>query len=70
MVLILAWLFLKERLRKGQLIGVIIALSGFVAAVSSSSSHLNFGSSIPLTFGGLGGNTVGFDVRRRSNIND
>jgi len=52
-VLILAWLFLKERLRKGQLVGVIIALSGFVAAVSSSSSHLDFGLSIPLTFGDL-----------------
>jgi len=52
-VLILAWLFLKERLRKGQLVGVIIALSGFVAAVSSSSSPLNFGLSIPLTFGDL-----------------
>jgi drug/metabolite transporter (DMT)-like permease len=50
-VLILAWLFLKENLRKRQLAGVIIALSGFVAAVSSSSSHLNLPLSIPLTLG-------------------
>jgi drug/metabolite transporter (DMT)-like permease len=50
-VLILAWLFLKEKLRKRQLAGVVIALSGFVAAVSSSSSHMNLLLSIPLTFG-------------------
>jgi drug/metabolite transporter (DMT)-like permease len=50
-VLILAWLFLKEKLRKRQLAGVFIALSGFVAAVSSSSSHLDLPLSIPLTFG-------------------
>jgi len=50
-VLILAWLFLKEKLRKRQLAGVIIALSGFVAAVSSSPSHLNLLLSIPLTLG-------------------
>jgi drug/metabolite transporter (DMT)-like permease len=50
-VLILAWLFLKEKLRKKQLAGIIIALSGFVAAVLSSSSQLNLLLSIPLTFG-------------------
>jgi len=50
-VLILAWLFLKEKLRKRQLAGVMIALSGFVAAVSSSPSHLNLLLSIPLTLG-------------------
>ena len=51
MVLILAWLFLKEKLRKKQLAGVIIALSGFLATVSSSSLKLSLLFSIPLTFG-------------------
>ncbi|MGA8082960.1 MAG: DMT family transporter [Candidatus Nitrosopolaris sp.] len=50
-VLILAWLFLKEKLRKKQLAGVIIALSGFLATVSSSSLQLSLLFSIPLTFG-------------------
>ncbi|MFZ0510062.1 MAG: DMT family transporter [Candidatus Nitrosopolaris sp.] len=50
-VLILAWLFLKEKLRKRQLVGVIIALSGFFATVSSSSLQLSLLLSIPLTFG-------------------
>lgn len=50
-VVILAWLFLKEKLRKKQLAGIIIALSGFVAAVLSSSSQSNLLLSIPLTFG-------------------
>jgi len=50
-VLILAWLFLNEKLRRLQLAGVIIALIGFFSAVSSGS--LNFGSALPfsLTFG-------------------
>jgi drug/metabolite transporter (DMT)-like permease len=39
-VLILAWLLLKERLRKIQLVGVIIALLGFFATVSSRSLDL------------------------------
>ncbi len=51
MVPILAWLFLKEKLRKKQLAGAIIALSGFLATVSSSSLKLNLLFSIPLTFG-------------------
>ena len=51
MVLILAWLFLKEKLRKKQLAGAIITLSGFLATVSSSSLKLNLLFSIPLTFG-------------------
>jgi len=40
-VLTLAWFFLKEKLRKMQIIGVIIALSGFLATVLSSSLQLN-----------------------------
>lgn len=50
-VLILAWFLLKERLRRLQLVGVIITLIGFFSAVSSGS--LNFNSAIPisLTFG-------------------
>ncbi len=50
-VLILAWFFLKEKLRKMQLIGVIIALSGFLATVLSSSLQLNLQLSTSLTFG-------------------
>lgn len=50
-VLILAWLFLKEKLRKKQLAGVIIALSGFLATIASSSLQLSLLFSIPLTFG-------------------
>jgi drug/metabolite transporter (DMT)-like permease len=50
-VVVLAWLFLKERLRKKQLAGVVIALSGFLATVSSSSLRLTLLFSIPLTFG-------------------
>jgi drug/metabolite transporter (DMT)-like permease len=50
-VVVLAWLFLKERLRKKQLAGVVIALSGFLATVSSSSTRLTLLFSIPLTFG-------------------
>jgi predicted CDP-diglyceride synthetase/phosphatidate cytidylyltransferase len=41
-VLTLAWFFLKEKLRKMQLIGVIIALSGFSATVLSSSLQLSY----------------------------
>lgn len=50
-VLILAWLLLKEKLRKIQLVGVIIALLGFFATVSSRS----LGTILPLviTFGDL-----------------
>lgn len=40
-VLILAWLLLKEKLRKIQLVGVIIALLGFFATVSSRSLDLS-----------------------------
>ena len=50
-VVVLAWLFLKERLRKKQLAGVVIALSGFLATVSSSSLRLTLQFSIPMTFG-------------------
>jgi drug/metabolite transporter (DMT)-like permease len=50
-VVVLAWLFLKERLRKKQLAGVVIALSGFLATVSSSSLRSTLQFSIPLTFG-------------------
>jgi drug/metabolite transporter (DMT)-like permease len=49
-VVVLAWLFPKERLRKKQLAGVVIAL-GFLATVSSSSLRLTLLFSIPLTFG-------------------
>ena len=50
-VLIFAWLLLKEKLRRLQLVGVIIALIGFFSAVSSGS--LNFNSALPfsITFG-------------------
>jgi drug/metabolite transporter (DMT)-like permease len=50
-VLILARLFLNEKLRKKQLVGIMIALSGFLATVSSSSSRLSLLYSVPLTFG-------------------
>jgi drug/metabolite transporter (DMT)-like permease len=50
-VVVLARLFLNERLRKKQLAGVVIALSGFLATVSSSSLQLTLLFSIPLTFG-------------------
>jgi drug/metabolite transporter (DMT)-like permease len=40
-VLILAWLLLEEKLRKIQLVGVIIALLGFFATVSSRSLDLS-----------------------------
>ena len=39
-VLVLAWLILKEKLRRIQLIGVVIALLGFFATVQSSSQDL------------------------------
>lgn len=50
-VLIFAWLLLKEKLRRLQLVGVVIALIGFFFAVSSGS--LNFNSALPfsITFG-------------------
>ena len=50
-VLTLAWFFLKEKLRKMQLIGVIIALSGFLATILSSSLQLRLQLSTSLTFG-------------------
>jgi drug/metabolite transporter (DMT)-like permease len=50
-VLILAWLLLKERLRKIQLVGVIIALLGFFATVSSRSLSAIF--PLAITFGDL-----------------
>jgi drug/metabolite transporter (DMT)-like permease len=49
--IVLARLFLNERLRKKQLAGVFIALSGFLATVSSLRLTLLF--SIPLTFGDI-----------------
>jgi drug/metabolite transporter (DMT)-like permease len=52
-VLILAWLFLKERLRKIQLVGVIIALLGFFATVSSRSLGLSPILPPVITFGDL-----------------
>ena len=50
-VLIFAWFLLKEKLRRLQLVGVVIALIGFFFAVSSGS--LNFNSALPfsITFG-------------------
>ena len=50
-VLILAWLLLKEKLRKIQLVGVIIALSGFFATVSSRSFDLSSILPFVITFG-------------------
>ena len=50
-VLILAWLLLKEKLRKIQLIGVIIALIGFFATVSSRSLDLSSILPFVITFG-------------------
>jgi drug/metabolite transporter (DMT)-like permease len=50
-VLILAWLLLKEKLRKVQLVGVIIALSGFFATVSSRSLDLSSILPFVITFG-------------------
>jgi drug/metabolite transporter (DMT)-like permease len=50
-VLILAWLLLKEKLRKIQLVGVIIALFGFFATVSSRS--LSTILPLVITFGDL-----------------
>lgn len=50
-VLILAWLLLKEKLRKVQLVGVIIALSGFFVTISSRSSDLSSILPILLTYG-------------------
>jgi drug/metabolite transporter (DMT)-like permease len=52
-VLILAWLPLKEKLRKIQLVGIIIALSGFFATVSSRSLDLSTILSLEITFGDL-----------------
>ena len=40
-VLIFAWLLLKEKLRRLQLVGVIIALIGFFTAVSSGSLNIS-----------------------------
>jgi drug/metabolite transporter (DMT)-like permease len=50
-VLIFAWLLLKEKLRRLQLVGVVVALIGFFFAVSSG--PLNFNSALPflITFG-------------------
>jgi drug/metabolite transporter (DMT)-like permease len=50
-VLILAWLLLKEKLRRLQLAGVIIAMIGFFSAVSSGSLNLNSALPFSLTFG-------------------
>jgi drug/metabolite transporter (DMT)-like permease len=50
-VLILAWLLLKEKLRKMQLVGVIIALLGFFATVSSRSLDLSSILPILITYG-------------------
>lgn len=50
-VLILAWLVLKERLHKIQLIGVIIALLGFFATVSNHSLALSSILPFDITFG-------------------
>jgi drug/metabolite transporter (DMT)-like permease len=52
-VLILAWLLLKERLRKIQLVGVIFALLGFFATVSSHSLDLSTMLPLVITFGDL-----------------
>jgi drug/metabolite transporter (DMT)-like permease len=52
-VLILAWLLLKEKLRKTQLVGVIIALLGFFATVSSRSFDLSTILPLVITFGDL-----------------
>jgi len=69
-VLTLAWFFLKEKLRKMQLIGVIIALSGFSATVLSSSLQLSLQLSTALTFGDFEANTFCYRLRCRSNIHD
>jgi drug/metabolite transporter (DMT)-like permease len=50
-VLTLAWFLLKEKLRKMQLIGVNIALSGFLETFLSSSLQLSLQLSTALTFG-------------------
>ena len=50
-VLTLAWFFPKEKLRKMQLIGITIALSGFLAPVLSSSLQLSLQLWTALTFG-------------------
>jgi len=52
-VLILAWLLLKEKLRKIQLVGVILALSGFFATVLSRSLDLSTIFPLVITFGDL-----------------
>jgi drug/metabolite transporter (DMT)-like permease len=52
-VLVLAWLLLKEKLRKIQLVGVIIALLGFFATVSSRSLDLSTILPPVITFGDL-----------------
>lgn len=52
-VLILAWLLLKEKLRRIQLVGVIIALLGFFATVSSRSLDLSTIVPLVITFGDL-----------------
>ena len=49
-VLVLAWLILKEKLRRIQLVGVFIALLGFFATVQSSSSDLSM-LFPPITYG-------------------
>lgn len=50
-VLIFAWLLLKEKLRRLQLVGVVIALIGFFFAVSSGSLNFNSALSFSITFG-------------------
>jgi drug/metabolite transporter (DMT)-like permease len=52
-VLILAWLLLKEKLRKIQLVGVIIALLGFFSTVSSRSLDLSTIFPLVISFGDL-----------------
>ena len=51
-VLVLAWLILNEKLKRIQVVGVILALLGFFATVQSSSSNLSqlFP---PITYGDL-----------------
>jgi drug/metabolite transporter (DMT)-like permease len=51
--LILAWLLLKEKLRKIQLVGVIIALLGFFSTVSSRSLDLSTIFPLVISFGDL-----------------
>ena len=51
-VLVLAWLILKEKLKRIQLVGVFIALLGFFATVQSSSLNLSL-LFPPITYGDI-----------------